>query len=93
VKGELARIVFLPGTGFVGFATAKKLGHRPSRNRAKRRVREALRTQPDLREIRLDLVIIVGETIASAPFRRIQDEVRLLVGKARERWESESASS
>lgn len=92
-KGELARIAFLPGEGLVGFAIAKRIGNRPHRNRAKRRFREALRTQPELLEIRLDCVFIVGETGAAAPFERIQSEVRALMGKARERWASDSASS
>jgi len=77
----------------LGIATVKKIGGRPQRNRAKRRFREAIRNQPDLVDARIDYILIVNADGAIAPFGRIEEEVRALLGRARERWESELASS
>jgi ribonuclease P protein component len=92
-SGPLARIAALPGTGLVGFATPRKLGNRPRRNRARRRFAEAIRLQPGLVDSRLDFVLIVSADGADAPFERIQEEVRTLFERARSRWDEELGSS
>jgi len=80
--------VGLPGTGLLGVATAKKIGDRPARNRAKRRFREAARTQ-GLLDPKFDFILIVNGKGADATFERIQEEVRGLFARAVERWESD----
>jgi ribonuclease P protein component len=77
----------------VGIATAKKIGDRPARNRAKRRFREAIRIQPTLLDPRLDFILIVNVEGATATFERIQEEVRSLFTRAKERWASDLESS
>jgi hypothetical protein len=37
----------------------------------------------------LDFVLIVKQSGATAPFERIQDEVRTLIGEAKRRWAEE----
>jgi len=93
VSGPLARLTSLPGTGLLGVATAKKIGTKPPRNRAKRRYREAVRTQSGLLDSRFDFVLIVTESGARAPFERIQEEVRRLFAESVKRWADESESS
>lgn len=93
MSGPLARVIALPGTGLLGVTTAKKIGNRPQRNRAKRRFREAILTQADLADPRLDFVVIVGLDGAQASFDRIQKEVRILFIRAVERWADELESS
>jgi ribonuclease P protein component len=89
----MARLAALPGTGLLGIATTKKIGGKPDRNRAKRRFREAVRTQPDLADPRLDFILIVNTDGAQAPFERIREEVRSLFLRAVERWADELESS
>ena len=93
MNGSLAKLIALPGTGLLGIATAKKIGGKPDRNRAKRRFREAIRIQAGLVDPRLDFILIVNPDGANAVFERIQEEVRTLFGRAKERWESELGSS
>jgi ribonuclease P protein component len=93
VRGSLATVVALPGTGLVGIATAKKIGSKPERNRAKRRIREAIRLETHSPDLRFDFVIIVSVQGAAAPFVRIQEEIRTLLSLAVERWEENLESS
>jgi ribonuclease P protein component len=91
-SGPLARLISLPGTGLLGIATSKKIGSKPPRNRAKRRFREAIRTQ-NLVDSALDYVLVVQTSGADAPFERIQEEMRRLFQEAGKRWASELESS
>lgn len=93
-SGPLGRVSALrPGTGLVGIATAKKIGGKPQRNRARRRFREAVRLQSEIVRPAFDFVIVVNQTGADAPFERIQEEVRRLFGEAVNRWADELESS
>lgn len=47
-----------PGPGRLGVTVTKRVGNAVVRNRIKRRVREAFRTSPVLRDSGLDLVVI-----------------------------------
>ncbi len=78
----------LPGKGLLGIATSKKIGVTPKRNLAKRRFREAVRTQ-FLVETKLDYVLIVKNEAADATFERIQQEVRTLFEETKRRWADE----
>lgn len=89
VRGEFARLVFLEGSGLVGIAVSKKIGNRPQRNRAKRRFREAIRTQPELLNPRMDMVVSVMQSGASAPFEVIRADLKTIISKANERWASD----
>jgi ribonuclease P protein component len=93
VNGELIRISAAPGSGFIGFATAKKLGNRPQRNLQKRRVSEAVRIMNPGRDLRLDYVVIVTPLAKNATFARMQEEVRTLFDRALLRWVGELQSS
>ena len=75
-------MIALPGNGLLGFATSKKIGAKPRRNRALRRFREAVRLQPQIRNEAYDFVVIVNVAGAEAAFQRIQEEVRNLFGLA-----------
>jgi ribonuclease P protein component len=86
-------MISLPGTGLIGIATSKKLGSAPARNRVKRRFREAIRTQPEIANSELDVVIIVSASSAGESFVRIQEEVRKMCEETKRRWASESESS
>lgn len=65
------RVRCLPGCGLVGVAVSRSLGSQPRRNRARRRLREALRLSGELRTD-ADYVFVIGEGPASLPF----DELR-----------------
>lgn len=86
-------MISLPGKGLIGIATSKKLGSTPARNSVKRRFREAFRTQPELADSTLDIVIIASNGAANVPFQRMQDEVRRMCDETKRRWASESESS
>jgi ribonuclease P protein component len=92
-SGTLARVIALPGQGFLGISTSKKIGNRPRRNRAKRRFREAVRLDANIADPRLDYVLIVYDAGADADFGSIQEEVRTLFAKINERWAGELESS
>jgi ribonuclease P protein component len=86
-------MISLPGTGLIGVATSKKLGCAPDRNLIKRRFRESIRTQPDLANSTIDVVILASSGASSASFQRIQEEVRRMFEETTRRWASESESS
>ncbi len=93
LKGEFARIIAHPGTGLVGIAVAKKIGSKPRRNHVKRRFRAVLSGAHGLLDSRLDYVLVVNAEGATATFSGIDAEVRSLLIKVRDRWESELESS
>ena len=93
VAGSLARLTTLPGTGLVGVATAKKIGGKPDRNRAKRRFKEAIRLQSEMLDPRLDYVFVVLAKEAEPPFMKVHEEVAVLIDQAKQRWAKELASS
>ena len=80
-SGSLARIACLPGSGLIGFATSRKIGGKPQRNRERRRFRAALQEgRAPLRQ-NLDYVVIVSPSCATASFGRITEEARDLVAR------------
>jgi ribonuclease P protein component len=86
VSGDLCRLYAYPGQGKIGVSTAKKIGSHARRNRVKRRFREAIRTQPDMLDRRLDYVVVVNAGSADAPFEPVKSELRALFGKINDRW-------
>jgi ribonuclease P protein component len=83
----------LPGSGLVGIATSKKIGTTPQRNRAKRRLREALRANEAVLNPRLDFVALaMPESVGASLEALIADTGRLLRSLT-ERWAAESESS
>lgn len=92
--GPLLRIAVLhPGTGLVGIATSKKIGGKPQRNHAKRRIRAAVQLNPEPPDARFDFVLVVSPGAVNAPFGRIQEEVRRLFAEGVGRWAEELESS
>lgn len=86
------RLYSLPGTGLLGVATARSIGNRPKRNRAKRRAKEAFRlvaNRPDF----LDFVLVVKGQAVPIAFEQVQREVEVLIGRSVELWGDESESS
>lgn len=92
-NGALCRLITLPGTGDVGFATAKKIGCIAARNRAKRRFREAWRTIGPALNGKLDCVVSIQVEGAVAPMPQIKQEIVNLTQKAIGQWGGESACS
>lgn len=73
-----------PGLPLVGIAAARSLGGSVQRNRAKRRLREALAQAP-LRRDR-DYLVVAGTGVLEAPFQELVGWVTLAVeGKVRDR--------
>lgn len=93
VSCGFCRLIALPGTGFVGIATSKKTGSKPRRNRLKRRFQEALRSQPNNVDTRLDYILMLFPSAESASFPEIREELAALFRKVGERWESDWVSS
>jgi ribonuclease P protein component len=65
-----------------GFVVGKQLGKAHDRNRAKRRMREAVRLQYDRIRAGYDLVFVVRAPVLSAPFATIQHAVADLLQRA-----------
>lgn len=93
VKGDVARIIALPGTGLVGIAVSKKIGSRPQRNKLKRRFREAILKLNDSFNREYDYVVVVHVEAVDKAFSQIESEVQSLFIRIGERWAAESESS
>ena len=93
VQGRFTRISALPGTGLIGFATAKKIGCHARRNQLRRRYQAVLRDLGDSRTTPLDLVVIIGTGAASVGIAEVKSELWRLLKSIEERWAEESASS
>ena len=93
VQGKFTRLSALPGSGKIGFATAKKIGCHARRNRTKRRYQAALREIEFKPEPPLDLVVIIGSGAVSVGIAEVKSEICSLLKKIEERWAGESESS
>lgn len=93
VNGKHCRIASLSGTGRLGFATPKKLGTVPRRNRVKRRLREAVRISQGRLSLTWDCIFIAAASAESTDFEELRTDVAAAIEKLRARWESESACS
>jgi len=80
-----------PGTARVGFTVSRKVGKAVVRNRVRRRLREVVRTHPELLSEGVDHVIIAYDSAAQAEFATMRDELTCLLQKARE-WASSKRS-
>jgi ribonuclease P protein component len=70
-----------------GFVVSKRIGGAVQRNRAKRRVREAVRLDFDHIARGLDLVFVIRTPeVGDVPFEHVQDVVRNLLRRA-EIWQ------
>jgi ribonuclease P protein component len=66
-----------------GFVTGKQLGKAHDRNRAKRRVREAVRLVYDQIAPGFDLVFVLRTGVLDAPFAELQDAVVATLQRAK----------
>ena len=92
VNGSFARVSSLPGTGLLGFATSRKFGGKPQRNRQRRRFRAGIAGCSNLVLPSLDYVVILGPGCANVSFERINEEARDLLARSNARWEDDSES-
>lgn len=92
IQTRFCRIVALEGAGRIGFATAKAIGSKPKRNRAKRRLREAVRLSAAILPKNADIVFVGKASLAKAEWTALLNDVgdgmRALGGL----WANESAS-
>jgi ribonuclease P protein component len=92
IQTRYCRIVSLEGPGRVGFATAKTIGSKPKRNRAKRRLREAVRLLAATLPPNADVIFVgkaaLHEADWNALLKDLGDGLRALGGQ----WANESAS-
>ncbi|MEA5059513.1 MAG: ribonuclease P protein component [Candidatus Pelethousia sp.] len=66
----------------VGFSVSKKLGNSVTRNRIKRRLREAFRPMVSEALPGYDLIFIAREAVKEAEFSAIENAMRYLMRKA-----------
>ena len=66
----------------LGFSVSKKLGNSVVRNRVKRRLREAFRSNLPLLLPGFDLIVIARDAARDAPFSSLADSLRYLLRKA-----------
>lgn len=93
VNANHCRLAAAPGSGHVGFATSKKIGSQPRRNRIKRRFREAIRERPQLVSPSLDYVLVILPSADKAPAKDLVADLESVFGRMQERWEKQSGSS
>jgi ribonuclease P protein component len=96
VSGELCRLMALPGTGKIGFATPRAVGNVPRRNKLKRRFKAAVLEMErqgccDLGN--LDMIFAISAKADRAPFQNIQQDLESAVRRMTERWVGKSESS
>ena len=90
--GNFCRISALPGKGFIGIATSRKIGTKPARNKVRRRFKEALRLCSDCIETRLDYVVVIGIAGAKASLPELTADARPLLTDLSLRWAKGSES-
>jgi ribonuclease P protein component len=90
-QGKFCRILFMPGTGMVGFATSKSIGSRPRRNLLRRRFQSAARDLCIPAEI--DVVIQIKALARDASYQQVAADLAAAIETVRKRWAEESASS
>lgn len=83
----------LPGTGKIGFATAKKIGCHARRNQIRRRFQAALSGFEFSPNPPLDLIVIIGIGATGVEFAEVKEELLGLLKKIEGRWASESECS
>lgn len=66
----------------VGFSVSKKLGNSVTRNRIKRRLREAFRPMISEAQPGYDLIFIARDAVKEADFASIESAMRYLLRKA-----------
>jgi ribonuclease P protein component len=80
--GRYFTIVAAPGAGpspRLGIVASRKIGGAVVRNRAKRLIREAFRTLPDLVGAGVDVVVIAKPPLAEAGIESVRTDYRAVV--------------
>lgn len=66
----------------IGFAVSRKLGTAVTRNKIKRRMREAIRPLiPNIKDNN-DIVIVARSRIKQLPFREVESQMKILLNRA-----------
>lgn len=66
----------------IGFSVSKRVGKATIRNRVKRRLREAVRSQLETVPAGFDLVFIARPSSAEATYKQLEETVRYLLRKS-----------
>jgi ribonuclease P protein component len=93
IRGKTATLIQLPGTGLIGIATSRKIGSRPRRNHAKRRLREAIFLQRSRLDPAMDYVFVIGSSNLALSWPDLTRELTVLIEEGAKRWAEGSASS
>ncbi len=80
------------GEGRVGIATAKALGSKPLRNRAKRRMREIVRCNAAEWRPQLDYIVVMKAESNRTPYEILNREAVSLLSELNKRWDAASES-
>ncbi len=66
----------------IGFSVSKKVGNSVRRNRAKRRMREAVTPLIPLIRSGMNLIFVAHESLTEAPFAEIRETIRAQLSRA-----------
>lgn len=80
------------GDGKIGIATAKALGSKPSRNHAKRRMREIVRRNAEAWRPQLDYIVVMKAESNRTAYETLNREAVELLSDLNKRWDSASES-
>jgi ribonuclease P protein component len=92
-RGACLTLRALAGQGRIAFATAKKIGCNPRRNKAKRRAKEATRLLKSPIDRNFDFIVSVSSKAEGVAFPQLQAELEELFSRMSARWASDSESS
>jgi ribonuclease P protein component len=86
------RLLAGDGAGRIGIATAKSLGSKPMRNRAKRRMREIVRCNRAGWRPELDYIVVMKAESNRTPYEELKREAAALLTDLNKRWDGASES-
>ena len=81
------------GTARVGYTVSRKVGNAVVRNRVRRRLKEIIRTHPELLSQGIDHVIVAYHSAATADFGTLEEELTWLLQRARAQVSGQPSSS
>ncbi|OGQ77285.1 MAG: ribonuclease P protein component [Deltaproteobacteria bacterium RIFOXYA12_FULL_58_15] len=91
-RGKHLLLLIANGPNRIGLTVSRKVGNAVIRNRVRRRLREILRTHPDLLCSGYDHVVVALPSAAGAEYFTMTEELTCLLERARD-WVSHKRSS